>query len=64
MPEHHRDSEYVDAIREGAQTTKEIADSVGVARQSAYERLHSLEDKGKVSKEHIGNSLLWSVDKN
>jgi DNA-binding IclR family transcriptional regulator len=61
MPEHHSDDEYTDAIRDGNRTTTEIADAVDVARQSAYERLHSLEERGKVRKERIGNSLLWSL---
>ncbi|MFA1610141.1 winged helix-turn-helix domain-containing protein [Halobellus rubicundus] len=61
MPEHHSDDEYLTAIREGNQTTSEIADAVGVARQSAYERLHTLRENGKVRKEKIGNSLRWET---
>jgi len=61
MAEHNSDEEYLDAIREGNRTTTEIADSVDVARQSAYERLHSLQEKGEAEKEKIGNSLLWRL---
>lgn len=61
MPEHHDDDEYLGAIREGNQTTTEIADAVGVARQSAYERLHTLREKELVEKERVGNSLRWEA---
>ncbi|QPV63886.1 helix-turn-helix transcriptional regulator [Halosimplex litoreum] len=62
MPEHHDDSEYVDAIRDGNHATTDIADYVGVKRQSAYERLHAMEERELVEKETVGNSLYWTVD--
>jgi Mn-dependent DtxR family transcriptional regulator len=61
MPEHHSDEEYLDAIRAGNHATSDIADAVGVARQSADERLRSLADAGDVEKERVGNSLYWSL---
>jgi predicted transcriptional regulator len=61
MPKHHTDEEYLEAIEAGNRTTTEIANTVDVARQSAYERLHSLREKGAVEKEKIGNSLLWRL---
>lgn len=61
MPEHHDDSEYLAAIREGNHATTDIAEYVGVARQSAYERLHAMADRGLVEKETVGNSLYWSA---
>lgn len=58
------DSRFVDAIQDGAQTTKEIADAVGVTRQGADYRLRQLRDDGVVTSEKIGNVLVWSVDEN
>lgn len=61
MPGHHDDSEYLEAIEEGNQTSTEIADYVDVARQTAYERLHRMEERGQVEGEKIGNTIRWSL---
>jgi Mn-dependent DtxR family transcriptional regulator len=61
MPEHHSDDEYLDAIRDGNHATSDIADAVGVARQSADERLRRLAEEGQVDRETVGNSLYWTV---
>jgi len=61
MPEHHDTSEYLEAIRKGSHATADIADEVGVARQSADERLRKLADEGLVEKGKVGNSLYWSL---
>lgn len=53
---------YIDAVREHEPAgTTEIADAVGVARQSADYRLRQLEDQGLVTSKKIGNSLAWSL---
>lgn len=58
----HSVDEYIDAVRENEPAgTKEIADVVGVARQSADYRLRQLEDEGAVRSKKIGNSLAWSL---
>lgn len=60
--ERHSDEEYIDAVHEHEPAgTKEVADTVGVARQSADYRLRQLEDQGLVASKKIGNSLAWSV---
>lgn len=60
--ERHSDKTYVDAVREHEPAgTTEVAETVGVARQSADYRLRQLEDKGLVESKKIGNSLAWSV---
>jgi len=60
--ERYSDEEYVDAVREHEPAgTKEVADVVGVARQSADYRLRQLEEDGQVESKKIGNSLAWSV---
>jgi Mn-dependent DtxR family transcriptional regulator len=61
MTEHHDAEEYLDAIREGNHATSDIADAVGVARQSADERLRRLAEVGEVEYETVGNSLYWTV---
>jgi DNA-binding transcriptional ArsR family regulator len=60
--EQHSTAEYIDAVREHEPAgTTEIADAVGVARQSADYRLRQLEDQGLVTSKKIGNSLAWSL---
>ncbi|MFB6296233.1 MAG: FaeA/PapI family transcriptional regulator [Halobacteriales archaeon] len=58
----HRETEYIDAVRElEPAATSEVADRVGVARQSADYRLRQLEDEGKVRSKKIGSALAWMV---
>lgn len=38
-----------------------VADRVGVARQSADERLRKLREEGRVESEMVGNSLFWRL---
>ncbi len=60
--ERHSAEEYIDAVREHEPAgTTEIADAVGVARQSADYRLRQLETQGLVKSKKIGNSLVWSL---
>nr|WP_246084528.1 HTH domain-containing protein [Salinadaptatus halalkaliphilus] len=39
--------------------TSEIADEVGCTRRTAYTRLKSLEENGRVEIRQVGNSLVW-----
>lgn len=58
----HSDEEYLDAVREREPAgTAEVADVVGVARQSADYRLRRLEEGGEVRSKKIGNSLAWML---
>ena len=62
VEERHSDEEYLDAVHEHEPAaTSEIAQAVGVARQSADYRLRKLEDERKVASKKIGNSLAWSL---
>lgn len=45
-------------------TTKEIAEELGIERQSADYRLRKLEDGGEVSSQLVGNTLIWSREDN
>lgn len=56
------DEEYLDAVRENEPAaTTEIADTVGVARQSADYRLRQLKEGGKVVNKKVGPSLVWML---
>jgi predicted transcriptional regulator len=60
--ERYSDEEYIIAVSEHEPAgTKEVADAVGVARQSADYRLRQLEEEERVRSKKIGNSLAWSV---
>lgn len=62
VADRHSDDEYLDAVREHEPAaTSEVAETVGVARQSADYRLRQLEDEGMVRSKRIGNSLAWSL---
>ena len=53
----HSDEEYLDAVQEHEPAgTSEVADAVGVARQSADYRLRRLKEAGLVTKKMVGNS--------
>jgi predicted transcriptional regulator len=59
----HTDEEVLEAVRiHEPAGTKEVADELGIARQSADYRLRSLLDEGLVSKKKVGNSLVWSAE--
>jgi DNA-binding MarR family transcriptional regulator len=57
------DSEFLDAIRQcnGMAGTSEIAEEVGCTRRTAYTRLKSLEEDGRVNSRKVGNSLIWLI---
>jgi predicted HTH transcriptional regulator len=59
----YTDEEVVEAVAENEPAgTTEVADELGIARQSADYRLRRLLDDDRVSKKKVGNSLVWSVD--
>lgn len=61
--EKHDEEEYIQAVEENQPAgTEEIAESVGVARQSAVYRLDKLEEEDKVSRKKIGSTLVWTID--
>lgn len=58
----HSDEEILEAVEKHEPAgTQEVADEIGIARQSADYRLRQLEESGKVSKKKIGRSLAWST---
>ena len=60
----YTDEEVIEAVAENEPAgTTEVADELGIARQSADYRLRCLLDDERVSKKKVGNSLVWSVEK-
>jgi len=56
------DSEVLDAVRDSEPAaTKEVAEALGIVRQSADYRLRRLEEDGRVRSKMVGNSLVWMV---
>ncbi|ELZ96640.1 winged helix-turn-helix transcriptional regulator [Haloferax sulfurifontis] len=59
----YTDEEVIEAVAENEPAgTTEVADELGIARQSADYRLRRLLDDDRISKKKVGNSLVWSVD--
>jgi len=46
----------------GQASTQEVADDVGCAYRTAYQKLVELEDDDLVSSKNIGNARLWLLD--
>lgn len=56
------DDEILDAVRESEPAaTKEVAEALGIVRQSADYRLRQLEKEGRVRSKMAGNSLIWML---
>lgn len=58
----HTDADVLDAVstREPA-ATSEVADELGVTRQSVDVRLRKLADTGRVARKKIGAAAVWWV---
>lgn len=59
------DSDFLEAIQQfdGMAGTSEIAEEVGCTRRTAYTRLKTLEEDGRINSRKVGNSLIWTVVK-
>lgn len=55
--------EFIEAIEKqgGMAGTTDIAEEVGVIRETAYKKLQRMEKEGEVQSQKIGNSLIWTV---
>jgi predicted Rossmann fold nucleotide-binding protein DprA/Smf involved in DNA uptake len=60
--EEFTDAAFLDALTNTDRTTQQVANEVGCAYHTAYERLSELAHEGKIDRREIGNSLLWSRD--
>ena len=58
----HTDADVLAVVRERAPAgTKEVAEALGIARQSADYRLRKLADEGRVRSKKVGGSLAWTA---
>lgn len=58
--EEYPSQDFLNALAElGPSGTTDISDYIGCDRRTAYLKLKSLEEEGKVRSEKIGSSLLW-----
>lgn len=58
----HADTDVLAAVRNhNPAATSEVADDLGIARQSADYRLRKLADEGRVRQKKIGASAVWTV---
>jgi len=55
--------DFLEALEElGPSGTTDISDYVGCDRRTAYLKLQSLEEEGKITSQKIGNALLWKLE--
>lgn len=63
MPKQVPDGAFVDAVRDHEPAaTAEIAEAVGIARQSAGYRLKQLEEQGRVASKKVGPARVWMIE--
>ena len=57
----YRDEDFLTALAEleGLAGTSDIAERVGCSKRHALNRLHELEDAGRVHSKDVGRSLVW-----
>lgn len=59
----YSDEDIINAVRKHEPAaTSEVAETLGMARQSADYRLRRLLEENRVSKKKVGNSLIWLVE--
>jgi predicted transcriptional regulator len=57
----HADADVLVAVRNhNPAATSEVADDLGIARQSADYRLRKLAEEGQVHRKKIGASAMWT----
>lgn len=58
----HTDEDVIAAIRaHSPAATSEVADDLGIARQSADYRLQKLANAGQVNHKMVGGSAVWTL---
>ncbi|MDS0474582.1 transcriptional regulator [Natrinema sp. 1APR25-10V2] len=62
--EEYPQEDFIHALEElGSTGTTDVSDFVGCDRRTAYLKLQSLEEEGKVTSQKVGNALLWKLAK-
>lgn len=52
-----------DALRGlGSAGTREVADELGSSYETAYHKLRTLEDEGRVTSRKVANARLWMIE--
>lgn len=60
--EEYPTEDFIEAIRKlDSAGTTDIADYIGCDRRTAYLKLRSLDEDGKVESQKVGNALLWQL---
>lgn len=60
--EEYPEEDFIKALKKlESSGTTDIAEFVGCDRRTAYLKLNSLEEVGKVESKKIGNALLWEL---
>jgi hypothetical protein len=55
--------QFIEAVGELAPAgTSDVAEAVGCRYETAYKKLQQLDTEGRVNRNKIGNSLIWSLD--
>lgn len=57
----YTDQQFIEAVREGAETTREVAETLGMTRTGALKRLRQLRDDGRLDCREIGDTFVWST---
>lgn len=56
------DEEVLNAVRKREPAgTREVAEELGIVRQSADYRLRNLRDEGRVRSKKVGRELIWMI---
>ncbi|ELZ01579.1 helix-turn-helix transcriptional regulator [Natrialba aegyptia] len=60
----YTDDNAFEALKEygGVATTSEVAEEMDCARRTAYNKLSSLEENGRITSRKSGRTRLWQVD--
>jgi hypothetical protein len=60
--EKYPEEKFIDALDElGPAGTTDISEFVDCDRRTAYLKLRSLREEGRVSSQKVGNALLWEL---
>jgi len=62
--ETYPDEDVLEALKElsGSASTQEVADEVGCAYRTAYQKLSELENEKLITSQKIANARLWQIN--
>lgn len=59
--ENYPDDEILSVLAEGRLSTTEVAAELGCDRSTAHQRLTSLHEDEKISRDQIGKAFVWEL---